>query len=52
MALGGGLLVPLGLWADLGALLLAAFVFPVALGMHAFWRFDDPIQRTISRCIS
>jgi putative oxidoreductase len=45
IAVGGGLLVALGLWADLGALLLATFVFPVALGMHAFWRFDDPMQR-------
>lgn len=45
MAVGGGLLVALGLWADLGALLLAAFVFPVAVGMHAFWKIDDPMQR-------
>jgi putative oxidoreductase len=37
IALGGGLLVAFGPWADLGALLLAAFVFPVAVGMHAFW---------------
>jgi putative oxidoreductase len=45
MAVGGGLLVTFGLWADLGALLLAAFVFPVAVGMHAFWKFDDPMER-------
>jgi putative oxidoreductase len=45
MAVGGGLLVALGLWADLGALLLAAFVFPVAVGMHAFWRIEDPMER-------
>jgi putative oxidoreductase len=45
MAVGGGLLVAFGLWADLGALLLAAFVFPVAVGMHAFWKFDDPMER-------
>jgi putative oxidoreductase len=45
MAVGGGLLVAVGLWADLGALLLAAFAFPVALGMHAFWTHDDPMQR-------
>ena len=45
MAVGGGLLVALGLWADLGAVLLAAFVFPVAVGMHAFWKVDDPMQR-------
>lgn len=45
MAVGGGLLVAVGLWADLGALLLAAFVFPVAFGMHAFWKLDDPMER-------
>ena len=45
IAVGGGLLVALGLWADLGALLPATFVFPVALGMHAFSRFDDPMHR-------
>ena len=45
MAVGGGLLVAFGLWADLGALLLAAFVFPVAFGMHAYWRIEDPMER-------
>jgi putative oxidoreductase len=42
MAIGGAVLVALGLWADLGALLLAAFVLPVAVGMHAFWKETDP----------
>jgi putative oxidoreductase len=45
MAVGGGVLVILGLWADLGALLLAAFTFPVAYWMHAFWKVEDPMQR-------
>jgi putative oxidoreductase len=45
IARGGGLLVAFGPWADLGALLLAAFVFPVAVGMHAFWKLADPMQR-------
>jgi putative oxidoreductase len=45
MAVGGGALVAVGLWADLGALLLAAFAFPVALWMHAFWKHQDPMQR-------
>jgi putative oxidoreductase len=31
----------LGLWADLGALLLIAFLLPVAFFMHAFWRETD-----------
>jgi putative oxidoreductase len=45
MAVVGGLLVMLGLWADLGALLLALFAFPVALGMHAWWKLSDPMER-------
>lgn len=36
--LAGGLMVALGVWADLGALILAAFTFSVAFFMHAFWR--------------
>ena len=42
---GGGILlalgsvsVLLGIWADLGSLLLAAFLIPTALMMHAFWK--------------
>ncbi len=49
MAVVGGLLVALGLWADLGALLLAAFVFPVAFGMHAFWKVADPMERMMEQ---
>ncbi|MEX2210369.1 MAG: DoxX family protein [Gaiellaceae bacterium] len=45
MAVVGGAFVALGLWADLGALLLAAFAFPVGLGMHAFWKLPDPMER-------
>jgi putative oxidoreductase len=45
MAVGGGLLLALGLWPDLGALLLVAFIFPVAFGMHRFWRYEDPMTR-------
>ena len=45
MAVVGGLLLALGLWPDLGALLLAAFVFPVAFGMHRFWEVEDPMTR-------
>jgi putative oxidoreductase len=38
----GGLSVALGVYADLGALLLAGFAFSVAFFMHAFWREQDP----------
>ncbi len=36
--LGGGLSVLLGVWADLGALLLVIFLVPTAVLMHGFWR--------------
>ncbi|MEV1052982.1 DoxX family membrane protein [Streptomyces sp. NPDC059017] len=41
----GGLSVVLGVWADLGALLIAVFVLPTALIMHAFWKETDPRTR-------
>ncbi|SFD27897.1 DoxX family protein [Streptomyces aidingensis] len=45
MQLVGGLMVLLGIWADLGALLLAAFVIPTPLIMHRFWSETDPAAR-------
>ena len=41
MVVAGALSVILGVWADLGALLLVAFLLPVAFFMHAFWRETD-----------
>jgi len=38
----GGLSVLLGVWPDLGALLLAVFLIPTALLMHGFWKETDP----------
>src|SRR5262245_43357332 len=37
----GALLVLLGLWMDLGALLLVVFLVPTALLMHQFWKETD-----------
>ena len=45
MILLGGLLVLLGLWADLGAVLIVAFLIPAAFLFHNFWRIDDPAQK-------
>ena len=42
----GGALIAVGVWPDLGALLLAAFLFPVAYYMHPFWKVEDPQVRT------
>ena len=36
-----GLMVLLGIWADLGALLLVIFLVPTAVLMHAFWKESD-----------
>ena len=38
LLLAGGVMVVLGIWADLGTLLLVAFLVPTALVMHGFWR--------------
>ena len=35
----------LGLWPDIGALMMAAFLIPTALLFHNFWSFSDPAQR-------
>ncbi|WP_256666995.1 DoxX family protein, partial [Nocardia cyriacigeorgica] len=38
----GGVSVLLGVWADLGALLLFIMLAPTALLMHQFWVETDP----------
>jgi putative oxidoreductase len=41
----GSLSVLLGIWADLGALLLLIFLVPTALMMHNFWTLTDAEAR-------
>jgi putative oxidoreductase len=41
----GSLSVLLGIWADLGALLLLVFLVPTALLMHNFWTLTDAEAR-------
>lgn len=41
----GGLMVLLGIWGDLGSLLLALFLLGAAFLMHAFWKETDPMSR-------
>lgn len=41
----GGLMVLLGIYADLGALLLVIFLVPTAILMHAFWKETDPAAK-------
>jgi uncharacterized membrane protein YphA (DoxX/SURF4 family) len=46
LALGGGLMVALGVWADLGALLIVAFLLVITPIMHAFWNEREEQMRT------
>lgn len=41
MILVGGLYIALGIYADLGALLIALFLIPTSFLMHAFWKETD-----------
>lgn len=44
--LGAGVVsVVFGIWADLGALMLAAFVIAPTWFFHNFWTIEDPAQR-------
>lgn len=47
MAVLGGLSVAVGLWGDLGALLVAAFLALITPLMHAFWREEDAMQKQL-----
>jgi uncharacterized membrane protein YphA (DoxX/SURF4 family) len=41
----GALMVLLGIWMDLGALLLVIFLLPTAFLMHPFWKETDPMAK-------
>ena len=41
----GGVMVAAGIWADLGALLLVAFLIPTALLMNPFWKYEGEQQQ-------
>jgi putative oxidoreductase len=41
----GALMVLLGLWGDLGSLLLVVFLVPTAVLMHGFWKETDPMAK-------
>jgi putative oxidoreductase len=43
--LAGSLAIVLGIWADLGALMLGLFVILAAAGFHRFWEIEDQEQR-------
>jgi putative oxidoreductase len=51
MAITGGLSVAAGYHAKWGAWLLVAFLVPVTLMMHAFWKLHDPAQIHIQQAM-
>jgi putative oxidoreductase len=51
MAIAGGLSVAAGYHAKWGAWVLVAFLVPVTLMMHAFWKLHDPAQIHIQQAM-
>jgi len=49
MILFGGIFVALGIYADLGALLIAIFLIPTALIMHNYWKETTPEGKMTER---
>ncbi|UCG76242.1 MAG: DoxX family protein [Gemmatimonadota bacterium] len=47
MLLAGGLSILFWTWVDVGAWLLALFLFTAAIRMHAFWKEEDPAVRQV-----
>jgi putative oxidoreductase len=45
--LAGGGSVALGIWPDVGALMLGLFVIPAAAWFHRYWEVEDPGQRMV-----
>ena len=45
----GALLVLLGIWMDVGFILLALFLIPTAFLMHGFWTESDPQGRQMEQ---
>jgi uncharacterized membrane protein YphA (DoxX/SURF4 family) len=41
----GSLSIALGIWPDIGALMVAAFLLPAAVYFHTFWKIEDPMQK-------
>jgi uncharacterized membrane protein YphA (DoxX/SURF4 family) len=41
----GCLSLVLGIWIDIGTLMLMAFLIPTTILFHPFWTFSDPAER-------
>ena len=41
----GAVSIALGIWPDVGALMIAAFLLPAAWYFHRYWTIGDPMQK-------
>jgi putative oxidoreductase len=41
----GSIFIAFGIWGDVGALMIAAFVIPAAAWFHRFWEVEDEMQK-------
>jgi len=44
-----GVMIIVGLWVDLAALIIAAFLLPTAYFMHGFWKVEDPQEKMMEQ---
>ncbi len=44
-----GVMIIIGLWVDLAALILAVFLLVTAYYMHGFWKVEDPQERQLEQ---
>ncbi len=47
----GGLSIALGVYADVGALMIIAFVIPAAWWFHAYWKVEDENQKQMAQIL-
>jgi uncharacterized membrane protein YphA (DoxX/SURF4 family) len=45
----GALSIALGIWPDIGSLMIAVFAIVAAAWFHRFWEIDDPMQRQVQQ---
>jgi putative oxidoreductase len=45
----GAVSVGLGIWPDVGALMIAAFLIPAMAWFHRYWEVEDPMQKQMQQ---
>jgi putative oxidoreductase len=45
----GSISIAFGIWPDVGALMIAAFLIPAAAYFHRFWELEDEMQKMVQQ---